>query len=443
MKPSRYLLICTSVLLLLAVGLLFLRGFGVGLPALITQGFWACLALLVFVAVLDGYYSRKMPIAQVIRKFPHNFFVGRTHQIALEIHHNHATPWVITLYDHYPNTWRGTDLPQTLKLMPGKVATIFYEVTPSVRGDDQFGAIEQMFFSRLGLWHIIKKQEATKPVKVLPDFAQIMGAGITNLERWMNLLGAKKMPRKGLGQDFHQLREYRDEDTFRQIDWKATARKQSLVSREYQDERDQQIVFLLDCGRNMRAKDGDVSHFDCALNAMLLLTYTALRHGDSVGVLTFSNETPRFIRPGKGTAQLGHIVHGLYDVVPTTRTSDYAQAADVLLSQQRRRALVIVLTNLSNEGEMELLSSLKHISRRHRLLIASLKEEVLDRVSQTPVHDFDGALSYAGAISYLRDMNALYQKLHTHKVPFMSTHPREFGGELISQYLKFKRDGLW
>lgn len=442
MKPSRYLIICASILLLCAAVLLIVRAI-FGLPAFFVQAYWAVLAVLIFVAALDGFSSRKMSGANIVRKLPHNIFVGREHKVALEIHHNHNFPWQITLYDHYPSTWRAKDLPITLQLMPGRVATVFYSITPIVRGDDEFGAIEQMFFSRLGLWYIIKKQDAKNKVKVLPDFAQIMGAGITNLERWMNLLGAKKAPRKGLGQDFHQLREYRDEDTFRQIDWKATARKQSLVSREYQDERDQHIVFLLDCGRNMRAKDGDLSHFDCALNAMLLLTYTALRHGDSVGVLTFSNETPRFIRPGKGTAQLGHIVQGLYDVVPTTQTSDYAQAADVLLSQQKRRALVIVLTNLSNEGELELLSSLKHISRRHRLLIASLKEEILDTVCKTPVHDFDGALNYAGAVSYLRDMNKLYQKLHTHKVPFMSTHPHEFGGELISQYLKFKRDGLW
>lgn len=443
MKPSRYLLIYASLLLLFAAVLLVLRGFNLPWLVLLNQGFWALLALLIFVAALDAFFSRNMPMAEVLRNCPHSFFVGRTHKMRLQIHHTQQHPWTLTLFDHYPDTWRADNLPLSLELIPGKVTSISYTITPSQRGDAQFGVIEQMFLSRLQLWLIVKKQQASKKVKVLPDFAQIMGAGITNLEHWMNLLGAKKNPRKGIGQDFHQLREYRDEDNFKQIDWKATARRQSLVSREYQDERDQQIVFLLDCGRDMRTKDGNLSHFDCALNAMLLLTYTALRHGDSVGVLTFSNDAPRFIKPGKGVAQLGRMVQGLYAAVPTMQTSDYAQAVDILLSQQKRRALVIVLTNLNYDGEIELLSSFKYISRRHRLLIASLKEEILDQVMKTPVTDFDGALSYAGVVNYLRDMNALYQKLRVHHVPFMSAHPHEFGSELISQYLKFKRDGLW
>ena len=90
--------------------------------------------------------------------------------------------------------------------------------------------------------------------------------------------------RRGEGLEFHQLREYREGDSQRQIDWKATSRSGQLISREYQDERDQQIMLLIDCGRRMRAQDDELSHFDHVLNAALLLAYVGLRQGDAVGL---------------------------------------------------------------------------------------------------------------------------------------------------------------
>ena len=443
MKPTRFFLLAVFALGALALLLALNRGLGIGLPVVLREAFWVLMLVVFLVAGMDAWLSKNLPVAQIKRILPTRFFVGRTHQIGFEIHHHRARPWLITLYDYYPDTWNAKELPITLKLVPGKVATIFYDIVPAVRGDASFTHIEQIYFSRMGLWQWSKKIAVVDQVKVMPDFAQVLGADITGLERWMNLLGAKRTPRRGFGMDFHQLREYRDGDTIKQIDWKATARKHALVSREYQDERDQQLVFLLDCSRNMRSVDGNLSHFDHALNAMLLLTYTALRHDDAVGVVTFSNETPRFIAPAKGIAQLGRIIQGIYDVQPTSQTADYGQGVDVLMAKQKRRALVIVLTNLANEGEMELLSNLKRVSRRHRLLIASLEEEILDKTRQKEIDTFNDALDYIGAISYQQDQDALFQKLRAHRVPFLHTYPHRLGPELISQYLKMKQDGLW
>lgn len=129
----------------------------------------------------------------------------------------------------------------------------------------------------------------------LPDFARLYGAELMAVDHWLNQIGVRGGQRRGLGLEFHQLREFRDGDTLRQIDWKATARKRTPIAREYQDERDQQILFLLDCGRRMRSQDGDLSHFDHALNASLLLAYVALRQGDAVGAMTFAGDDRRHL----------------------------------------------------------------------------------------------------------------------------------------------------
>lgn len=242
--------------------------------------------------------------------------------------------------------------------------------------------------------------------------------------------------------EFHQLREFRDGDTLRQIDWKATARKRTPIAREYQDERDQQILFLLDCGRRMRSQDGDLSHFDHALNASLLLAYVALRQGDAVGAMTFAGDDRRHLPPGKGSAQLGALLNTVYDLQTSQRPADFPEAVQAVLSRQRRRALVILVTNLRDEDDEELLGAVKRLGRQHRVLVASLREEVLDTLRQEPIARYEQALAYTGTIDYLNARNGLHEKLAAHGVPVLDARPSELGPELISRYLGWKRAGV-
>ena len=117
----------------------------------------------------------------------------------------------------------------------------------------------------------------------------------------------------------------------RQIDWKATSRIRKLISREYQDQRDQQVFFLIDCGRRMTAKDGELSHFDHALNSVLLLAYVALRQGDAVGLMTFGG-APRYVAARKGAGMVNVVLNALYDLQPGMSSPDYANAATDLRS---------------------------------------------------------------------------------------------------------------
>ena len=117
-------------------------------------------------------------------------------------------------------------------------------------------------------------------------------------------VGAHVKRRRGEGTDFHQMRDYRVGDSLRQVDWKATARMRRLISREYQDERNQHLLMVIDTGRRMLARDGELSHFDHVLNAALVVSYLALRQGDAVGLLASGGDQTRYV--GKVGARLGH-----------------------------------------------------------------------------------------------------------------------------------------
>jgi len=262
------------------------------------------------------------------------------------------------------------------------------------------------------------------------------------VDDWLSQMGVRQRQRRGLGLEFHQLRDFRDGDTLRQIDWKATARKRTPIAREYQDERDQQIVFLLDCGRRMRSQDDELSHFDHALNACLLLSYVALRQGDAVGLATFAGEQDQYVAPVKGQAHIGSLLNAVYALDSTRRPADYAAAINALLARQRRRALVVLVTNLRDEDDEELLGAVKRLGRQHRVLIASLREEVLDRLRHTQVQDYEQALAYCGTVDYLNARAGLHERLLAHGVPVLDARPKELGPELVGRYLAWKKAGV-
>jgi uncharacterized protein (DUF58 family) len=241
--------------------------------------------------------------------------------------------------------------------------------------------------------------------------------------------------------DFRQLREYREGDSLRHIDWKATARTHRLIARDYQDERDQAIVIVLDCGRRMAARDGAISHFDAALNAALLLAHVGLHHGDAVGVLTMAGEG-RFIAPRKARSTTALMLNLLYDVQPTLRTSDYYAAALDLMRRVRRRALVVVVSNLRDEDDDTLVPALALLRRRHLVLFASLRETVLARALSARVRDLDAALTHAATAEYLRARRASFGRLERAGAMLLDVEPHELPLALVNRYLEVKRSGV-
>ncbi|WP_259757263.1 DUF58 domain-containing protein [Pseudomonas sp. GCEP-101] len=440
MKPSRALLALLGVLLALAIALGAAQALDSG-SALLGRVWWGALCALALLALADALWLRRTPSPTVRRQLSGNLPLGRWSEVRLHFQHRYAQPQRITVFDHLPAGMAFEYLPQTVELHPGEQTELGYRVRPLSRGHFVFPRCEIELSSPLRLWKGRRYLEQRDETRVYPDFARLYGAELMAVDHWLNRIGVRAGQRRGLGLDFHQLREFRDGDTLRQIDWKATARKRTPIAREYQDERDQQILFLLDCGRRMRSHDGDLSHFDHSLNASLLLAYVALRQGDAVGLMTFAGDQPRHLPPAKGSAQLTALLNSVYDLRSSQRPADFPAAVQAVLTRQRRRALVVIVTNLRDEDDEELVAAVKRLGRQHRVLVASLREEVLDRLRQAPVEGFEDALAYCGAVDYLNARAGLHETLAAHGVPVLDTRPSQLGPELISRYLGWKKAG--
>ena len=389
----------------------------------------------------DGWRVWREPLPDVQRFVPHSLPLGVKRQVRLRLLNRSSRPQKWLIYDHYPNATQVDGFPLTLATRPNEYAEPLYEITAIERGKWVFPCVQMRTLSPLQLWWRDEKLPVVSEVKVYPNFAAVAQYALMATDNHLSNMGVMKKRRRGEGQDFHQLREYREGDSLRQIDWKATARLHKVISREYQDERDQEILFMLDCGHRMMAKDDTLSHFDHTLNAILLLTYVALHQGDAVGLGSFAGVN-RWLPARKGQHNVQHMLNTLYDLQPTNAAPDYQQAATELLVRQKKRALIIFMTNLRDEDLDDLLPALHLLRKRHLVLLTSMREQAIDRALAEPRESLEDAIKQAAVQHYLQQRQATVERIRTMGIRCLDTAPNELSVNLINHYLDIKRSGI-
>jgi uncharacterized protein (DUF58 family) len=381
------------------------------------------------------------PRLELERFVPRSLPIGRWRECIVRLHNRASFAARCEVYDHHPAAVEMEGLPFSLTVPGNGFAQARYRMRPTERGDLVLAPAEARVSSAFGLWQLTARVGDTQVLRSYPDFAKVADYALFAIENRLSNIGVLRRRRRGTGLEFHQLREYREGDAMRQIDWKATSRRGRLISREYEDERDQQIVFLIDCGRRMMARDATLSHFDEVLNAVLLLAYVALRQGDSAGLMTFADSEPRFVPPRKSRSTLNSFLNTLYDAQPTLRPPDYHAAAVELSKRLKRRSLVVILSNLRDEDEETLFPALALLERKHLVLFANLRESSLDRIRAEPVKDLEGALRYAAGAMYERDRAATTQRVQASGAMLMESLPETLAVSLVNRYLDLKRSG--
>ena len=438
MRPGKRLLLAAG--LWLALGALAALA-----PGLWAENLWRAVGLIAAIlAVADGLLVRVPPGIELARETAGSLPIGVPGEVRIKLVNRGARALAIEVYDHHPAAGIASGLPVALSLAPGRSAQFAYLFTPLRRGDRTFSGCDLRIASPLGLWERKITWPLVSTVRVYPNFAALTRYALLATDNHLSQIGILQRRRRGEGLDFHQLREYREGDAQRQIDWNATSRMRKLISREYRDERDQQIVFLIDCGRRMSASDTDathLTHFDHVLNAALLLGYVSLRQGDAVGYMTFGTETPRFLAPRKSGTTVTLLLGGLYDIQPGLMMPDYYQAAIDASRLLRRRTLVVILSNLRDEDDDVLAPALALLRRRHLVLFASLREPSLDEALATPVTSLDSALTYAAAQDYLHQRALAIKRIEHGGTMVLDVPPSRLPIALVNRYLDIKRTG--
>lgn len=417
---------------------------GLGLAASIdavSANVWLiAIAALAGLALCDLALLLRVSTPEIARTLPEAWPIGVERDVELRVEH-YGRRQRVTVHDLHPGGWAMRGLPRTLTLAADSVSTLRYHLQPATRGNFRFDGVQLRLHSPLRLWGQSRFAGVAQQVRVFPNFAPLAGFALFSAEQASRLVGAHIKRRRGEGTDFHQMREYRVGDSLRQIDWKATARARKLISREYQDEKNQQLLMVVDTGRRMLAHEGGLSHFDRALDATLVVSYIALKRGDAVGLFTAGGEQ-RWVAPQRGMGAIDTLLRASYDLQPVPVATDYLAAATELALRQRRRALVMLVTNLRDEDIEDVLGAVRLLQRRHLVVVASLRERDLDEALDVPVDDLRSAVGAASAARYIAQRAAAHDVLRNHRVTVLDVTCEQLPAALVEQYLSIKRSGL-
>jgi uncharacterized protein (DUF58 family) len=385
---------------------------------------------------------------RVEHRWPEALALGVRRALAVTVVNDGPTPWRIELFDDVDPSLRFEGLPRTAQVPAGRRVELGYWIVPARRGPVRFGPAQLKVRSLGGSFELRRAAGAGHAVRVYPNFAAVARYAWLSGDRRLTQIGIKTYARRGAGTDFKQLSEYRQGDPIRHIDWKATMRAARPIVREFEDTRDQCVLFLLDCGRRMRADEGARSthggHFDQALNALMLLSYVALKEGDEVGAMTFGTppEGARRFAPRKGVGSLDALMARLYDVEPGASHSDYPMAAQALMRAHAKRALVIVLTNFRDEDVPELQPALKLLRTRHLVLLASLRERIQRELAEQPLKQPMDAIVTAGAHLFEQSRRDAFRRMVGSDPLAIDVEPSQLAVALVNHYHAVKRARL-
>ena len=399
-----------------------------------------CGIALAVAAAWSWHRLRDAPPPDSERDAAPSFPLGVFSPVRLRLINPGRRPVDVEVHDTHPPYAETEGLPRRLTLPARGWGRLEYRLRPTQRGDHDFGAVDLLLRMPGDLWRRRLSAGRGQRVRVVPNFQAVARYAILALADQLGQMGIRVGRQRGEGLEFQELREYRSGDSLRRVDWKATARRQKLISRQYQEERNQQIVCLIDCGRRMHARDGDLTHFDHVLNTVLLLAYVALRQGDAVGFQTFSGPE-RWLPPVKGPAGLQAILRLVYDLETTASPSDYLEAATRLMIHQKRRALVVLISNLRDEDSDEIVPALRLLRTRNLVLLASLRESILQEKLAQPPRDLKDALRTASIHRYLAARRKVLDELQVGGVLTVDVEPEMLPYQVVNRYLEVKRSG--
>ena len=401
---------------------------------------WLLVLIAMSLTIGDALLLLSPARISIARKLDTTLPLGRWQTVSLELQQQGYRPLHLRVFDHVPDSMKFDQLPLSMRLPPDRKQTLCYRIRPQRRGNFRFPKVQLHIRSPLHLWRRNHYCTIQSNCKVYPDFTGIPNHGLPAAVNRLGLPGLRNQQRRGDGQDFHQLRDYRHGDTMRQINWKTTSRLRKLISREYQEERNQQIIFLLDCSHRMASRDGELSHFDHSLDAIMRLAHIAGRQGDEVGITTFGG--PGWsIPPAHGQQGFNRILEAVYDLQPGIAAPDYHHAAIQLLQRQKKRALVILLTSIQDQDNDELQQAVTLLDHKHLVVVASLLETPLHQGLDEPVTGFDQALYRAALNQFLLERQKSFDSLASRCTMLIDTPPAQLGTALVNSYFQIKRSG--
>lgn len=380
-------------------------------------------------------------------------------EIELAIENNSRVILDCRLVDDLPSTLTSQLGVHRVTAFPRVPAPVRYRIEPQERGDAEAGWLYIRYRSALGLAERWAKAPLTQTVRVYPalrtgEEQQIFLARSRQIDLQLRLAR-----QRGLGRDFESLREYREGDDLRDICWTATARRASLITRQYQTERSQPVWIVLDCGRLMRSRVALTgkpsalptnepgarvhSKLDFACTTAVSLAQLALYSGDRVGLLAYGQSVQQRVLPGRGSAHLRQLIESLSQVRAEGSEADHLRATAMLNRLQPRRALILWITDLAETAmRPEVIDGAIQLLRRHVLLFVAMAQPEINLIAEARPKNVEQMFRATAAQEMAGRRELLLARLHEQGALTLDLNPELLTSMVLNQYLTVKERAM-
>jgi uncharacterized protein (DUF58 family) len=402
------------------------------------------LALLAVAVIADIFSIPARWQLEITRELPAQMGLGDPTLGAYRIVSRVARPLRVQLFDRFPHTFTTDGIRSGEHTVPARGELVLpFTLTGRDRGSWALGPVVLRVDGRLGLVRRAIRHEPSDSVLVTPSMTGVRHLRLLAVQHRLRDAGVRSIRRRGEGTTFASLREYDTGDDPRHVDWKATARRRKLITREYSVEQGQTVLIAVDAGRMMTQLSDGVPRFEYALSSAMLLADVAAQSRDNVGLLLFDDEVRAFVPATRGRQALERIRSALIPATASMAEPDYATAFRLLSERHRKRSLIVLFTDVVDpRASRALIAHTARSAARHMLLVVALRNDHLMAAAVPGEHASAAELfESAAAEELVAAREEALLRMRRVGVQVLDVSPAEMTPAVINRYLEIKARG--
>jgi uncharacterized protein (DUF58 family) len=383
------------------------------------------------------FFTKKTLPAQ--RLTSNRFSNGDKNRIEITVKNEFKFPVFAEVIDELPVQLQIRNWKRRLALKPRQQKKIHWYLTPLQRGEYYFGNIHLFVSTPLRLIARRFTTEADQVIPVYPAFMQLHNYQLFSGTTLQLESGNQKIRKIGQSMEFEQIKEYVSGDDIRTLNWKASARKGSLMVNNFMEERSQQVYCIIDKGRLMKMPFDGMTLLDYAINSCLVLSNVCLKKQDRVGVITFSNEPGNILSADRKPSQAEHILQLLYKQKTDFLESDFEMLYGQIRSKIKHRSLLILFTNFESlSGLNRQLDYLRLLAKNHLLLVVFFENSELDQLTNSRAETVEEVYIKTIAEKFSFEKRIIAKELSKYGILSILSSPKNLTVNSINKYLELK-----
>lgn len=371
------------------------------------------------------------------------FSNGFKNSIQLEILSSYPINISVDVVEELPYQMRSINFKKKINIDKHSQTQLTYDLVPKERGDYSIGNTILMAKNAIGIFKRRFIIETKQTVSVLPAFSQTGKFDLKSFKSTLIELGNKKTRRLGHSSEFEQIKGYVIGDNYKHVNWKASAKMNSLMVNQYIDEKSQQVYSIIDCGKSMQMPFDDLSLLDYSINSSLSFSHFVIRNQDKVGLICFNKKVSKILPPSRNSGHIDKIMNTLYNINTEFNESDYGNLYLNLKKHVSHRSLLMLYTNFEDLNSMHRqLRYLKAIAKSHVLVVVIFINTTLDDIINNPASNTYDFYLKSVCEKYSLEKRIIIKELEKHGINTVFTKPKNLSISTVNKYLEIKSRGI-